>query len=309
MADVAPGEKSHSGNSPVLLKAVLTSCLLACAGSLSAGLDAEKIVATGVKVFERSKCQGFDFIKFEYEGCEAWLAEPTTPAAGNPWVWCMEWPAAFQDRMGVKALLSAGFRWVAFNPAWAERMYVKVTTAGNQNDEMLAKRRRCQDFLVKTLGLEAKCGLIGMSWGGFYSVRYASEYPSCVKAIFLDAPLLDFSTLKGFHDKGWEGLVNYWPMISKDYIGKDDPMQSVAPARAEKIAKAGMPVLCVYGAADNEVPPEANCLRFAEAYERAGGHLKLWRDNRRGHHPHGLEPNEQSVIVNFFSDWKRNEKN
>ena len=288
----------------VFPKVVLAGGLLACAGSLTAGPDAEKIVATGVKVFERSNCQGFDLIKFEFEGCEAWLAEPAKPAAGNPWVWCMEWPEAFQDRIGVKDLLSAGFRWVTFNPAWASRVHIKVSPAGNQNDEMLARRRRYQDFLVRTLGLEAKCGLIGMSWGGFYSVRYASEHPACVKAILLDAPLLDFSTLSGFHDKGWAGLKKYWPSISKDYDGKDDPMQSVAPARAEKIAKAGIPVLCIYGAADTGVPPQSNCLRFAEAYERAGGHLRLWRDNLRGHHPHGLEPGEQGVIVNFFTDKK-----
>ena len=271
---------------------------LAMAGAVTAGPDADRIAATGVKVFQKAKCQGFDWIMFEYEGCEAWVVEPATPAKGDPWVWCMEWPTAFQDRTGVKALLEAGYRWVSFNPAYAP--HIKVTE-GNQSDEMIAKRLKYQKFLVKTLGLEEKCGLIGMSWGGFYSVRYASAHPECVKAMYLDAPLLDFSTLSGFKAKSWKNYVKYWPTISADYVGADDPMQPVAPVRAERIAKAGIPVLCISGGRDGTVPPERNILRFAEAFEKAGGHLKLWRDNRRGHHPHGLEKDEQQVFVNFFN--------
>ena len=281
-----------------IVKMVAVGAIMSLAAVAVAGPDADKIAATGVKVFQKAKCQGFDWIMFEYEGCEAWVVEPAKPAAGNPWVWCMEWPTAFQDRAGVKALLSAGFRWVTFNSAYAP--HIKVTE-GNQNDEMIAKRHKYQQFLVKTLGLEAKCGLIGMSWGGFYSVRYASVHPECVKAMYLDAPLLDFSTLSSFKGKSWKNYQKYWPSISADYVGADDPMQPVAPARAEIIAKAKIPVLCIYGGKDSVVPPESNCLRFAAAFEKAGGHLKLWRDSRRGHHPHGLEPDEQQVFVNFFA--------
>ena len=52
------------------------------------------------------------------------------------------------------------------------------------------------------------------------------------------------------------------------------------------------------------VPAESNCMRFAEAFEKAGGHIRMWRDNKRGHHPHGLEPGEGSVFVNFFNSAK-----
>ena len=179
----------------------------------------------------------------------------------------MEWPTAFQNRTGVKELLQAGYRWVAFNPAYGK--HVKVSPAGNQNDEMIAKRRRFQEFLAGTLGLEKRCCLVGMSWGGFYSIRYASTHPECVKAIYIDAPLLDFSTLSGFSKKGWEGLAKYYPGLSADYVGADDPMQPVHHARAEKIAKAKIPVLCIYGAADTVVPAESNCMRFAEAFVQA----------------------------------------
>jgi len=280
----------------------IVALILSVAGvsAALAGPDADRIAAK-CKVLSRDRMQGFDRIRFEFEGCMAWVVEPAKPAEKSPWVWCMEWPTAFQNRTGVKELLSAGYRWVAFNPAFG---WNKKPVAGNQNDDMVAKRNRFQKFLVSELGLEERCCLVGMSWGGFYSVRYASMHPECVKAMYLDAPLLDFSTLSSFKGKTCEQLKAFYPQVTKDYVGADDPLQPVSPARAEAIAKAKIPVLLIYGAKDTVVPAESNCLRFADAFEKAGGHLRLWRDNLRGHHPHGLEPGEGAVFVNFFNNAK-----
>jgi pimeloyl-ACP methyl ester carboxylesterase len=279
---------------------VAVSVVLFCFSSVFAGIDADKIAAK-CKVLTRDKMQGFDRIQFVFEDCMAWVVEPAKPRQKSSWVWCMEWPTAFQNRTGVKELLEAGYRWVAFNPAYG---WNKKPVAGNQNDEMVEKRYRFQKFLISELGLEERCCLVGMSWGGFYSVRYASIHPECVKAIYLDAPLLDFSTLSSFKGKSYESLKVFYPNITKDYVGADDPMQPVSPARAERIANAKIPVLLIYGAEDTVVPAESNCLRFATAFEKAGGHIKLWRDNKRGHHPHGLEPGEGDVFVNFFNSAK-----
>lgn len=274
-----------------------------------AGPDADKI-KLGVSRFKQDQFQGCDRLVFDFEGCEAWVVEPKNPAPDSRWVWCMEWPTAFQDRTGVKELLAAGYRWVAFNPAYVGILDLshRNMPPGNQSDKMIEKRSRFHDYLVKTLGLVSKCGLIGMSWGGFYSVRYASIRPQDVCAIYLDAPLLDFSTLAGYRriDKGtgkmtgeFEKLLSYYDFATADYVGSDDPFQSVN--RAEPIARAKIPVLCIYGGKDDVVPPEKNILRFADAFERAGGHLKLWRDSCRNHHPHGLEKDEQQIFVNFFN--------
>ena len=270
------------------------TCLAAETADKVQGLDGAKIAAR-FPLIGQDRMQGFLRTRFTMDGCEAWVVEPETPAADGRWVWCMEWPTAFQDRVGVKALLTAGYRWVTFNPA------SKTVYAGNQNDEMIAKRRAFQRFLVEELGYAPKCGLIGMSWGGYYSVRYASTHPECVCAAYLDAPLLDFSTLSGFkNDKGTlrQRLTLYYPFISDSYCGANDPYQSVN--RAEPIAKAGIPLLILYGGVDVVVPPELNCLRFADAFEKAGGDLMIERRGRYGHHPHGVEPNEVQRLVNFF---------
>jgi pimeloyl-ACP methyl ester carboxylesterase len=258
------------------------------------GTDGARI-ATRFHVTGQDRMQGFLRTKFTMDGCEAWVVEPDSPAPDGRWAWCMEWPTAFQDRVAVKALLAAGYRWVTFNPA------SRTVYAGNQNDEMIAKRRTFQRFLVEELGYAPRCCLIGMSWGGYYSVRYASTHPDCIGAIYLDAPLLDFSTLAGFSDPSGttrEKLKRYYPFITDSYCGADDPFQSVN--RAGPIAKAGIPVLILYGGVDTVVPPEKNCIRFAEAFEKAGGDLTIERRGRYGHHPHGVEPNEVQRIVNFF---------
>ena len=259
------------------------------------GTDGAKIAAR-FKVDRHDLMQGFRRTVFNMEDCKAWVVEPDVPAADGRWVWCMEWPTAFQDRVAVKALLKAGYRWVTFNPA------SKEVYAGNQNDEMIAKRRAFQKFLVEDLGFAPKCGLIGMSWGGFYSVRYASTHPDCVCAIYLDAPLLDFTTLSKYNDRSgkWSrnGLAKYYPFITDTYDGANDPYQSVN--RAEPIAKAGIPMLILYGGQDDVVPPEKNCMKFAVAFEKAGGDLMIERRAKYGHHPHGVEPNEVQRLVNFF---------
>ena len=284
-----------------IMKSIAVSAALAATaafGAVSAdkvtGIDGKRIAAR-FEIDRQDKLQGFTRTMFKMDGCVAWVVEPDRPAADGRWVWCMEWPHAFQDRTGVKALLAAGYRWVTFNPASKENY------AGNQNDEMIAKRRAFQKFLVEELGFAPKCGLIGMSWGGFYSVRYASVHPDCVCAIYLDAPLLDFSTLSSFEGKGnWgrNGLAKYYPFITETYSGADDPYQSVN--RAEPIAKAGIPMMILYGGKDTVVPPASNCERFAPAFEKAGGDLMIEKRGLYGHHPHGVEPNEVQRIVNFF---------
>ena len=43
------------------------------------------------------------------DGKQCWVAVPSNPRSGNPWVWCMEFPTAFDDRTGVVPLVENGF--------------------------------------------------------------------------------------------------------------------------------------------------------------------------------------------------------
>ncbi|MGN0852209.1 MAG: alpha/beta hydrolase [Kiritimatiellia bacterium] len=254
-------------------------------------------IAAKCRVTARDRWHGGERTVFELNGCETWVVEPEKPAAGNPWAWIMEWPGAFAKRTGAPALIAAGYRVVTFRPGFYKEGAF-VSRPGNMNDRRLVESRAFQTFVVEELGLAPKANLIGMSWGGFYSIRYASTYPDCVARIYLDAPLLDFTTLAGYSQGGW-GLADTYKIDCRTYVGRDDPRQPVN--RAEPIAKAGIPILLLYGGADAVVPPGPNCERFAAAFKAFGGTIRIQKRGGYGHHPHGLEVDEQQQFVDFFN--------
>ena len=139
-------------------------------------------IAKSHKIVGEDMWQGFRRTKFEFDGRVAWVVEPSAaPAEGNPWTWTMQWAEAFVDRTGVAELLKRGFHHVTID-LFDTRMDAKG----------LQTAAAFQKFLVKELGLAPKANLIGMSWGGFFSTRYAANYPQNVRKIYLDAPLLQF---------------------------------------------------------------------------------------------------------------------
>ena len=259
------------------------------------GICANAAESNGYRIVARDSWYGFNRKVFEFHGCEAWIVEPKTMADGRPWAWIMEWPGAFAKRNGSVALLKAGYHVVTLRPGHYKNGKF-VSRPGNMNNKRLRESREFQKYLVDELHFAPKANLIGMSWGGFYSVRYAGTYPDAISCIYLDAPLLDFSTAA--NKESW-GLNKKYGVDVKTYVGKDDPRQPVN--MYGPIAKAGIPILLLYGGADATVPPSENCLRFAEAFKAAGGDIKIVARGHYGHHPHGLELDEQLRFVDFFN--------
>ena len=66
-------------------------------------------------------------------------------------------------------------------------------------------------------------------------------------------------------------------------------MDSLAP-----LAAAHVPLLLVFGDADDVVPWDENSGVIAERYPKLGGSVELIRKPGVGHHPHGLEIRDQS---------------
>ena len=143
------------------------------------------------------------------------------------------------------------------------------------------------------LAAGALANLIGMSWGGFFSTRYAANYPQNVRKIYYDAPLMNFD---GFGQS--EKSIGPWA-ARRPTSGKwtDDPEMPVN--MAAKVAAAKIPVLLLYGGADGVVPPKRNCELFIPRFQAAGGDIRVVKRSSFGHHPHGLDPGDFSII-NFF---------
>jgi alpha-beta hydrolase superfamily lysophospholipase len=70
---------------------------------------------------------------------------------------------------------------------------------------------------------------------------------------------------------------------------------------AGPVARAGIPILLLYGGHDLIVDPKENSETFAARFKEAGGNIKTVLRGAYGHHPHGVELDDWSV-ANFFLD-------
>ena len=251
---------------------------------------AQKIAATK-KVLRSDTWYGHNRTVFDFEGHEAWIVSPKCdPAAGLPWTWTMQWAEAYVDRTGVLDLLAKGWHHVTIE-----------TFQHRMDEEGLRVSRAFQKFLVEELGFAQKANLVGMSWGGFFSTRYAAAFPECVGKIYLDAPLMNFDGFAKVGGTPTENAARIGPwanMPPADGNWSADPRMPVN--MADPLAKAGIPILLLYGGQDATVPPAKNCELFAEKFKAAGGKIDIRHRALYGHHPHGEDPDKTSSIVSFF---------
>ena len=247
-------------------------------------------IAKAHKILGEDMWYGFRRTKFDFGGHAAWIVEPSVAAAkGTPWTWTMQWAEAYVDRTGVLTLLKEGWHHATID-LFATRM----------DDTGVAEAEKFQRFLVDELGLAPKANLIGMSWGGFFSTRYAAAHPDNVARIYYDAPLMNFD---GFAQPDY-GRIGVWA-TSKPENGAwaDDPRMPIN--LAGRIAAANIPILLLYGGQDQVVDPTRNCEIFIQRFKAEGG-VVYGVENRGlfGHHPHGLDPDKTAKIVRFFKDVK-----
>ena len=250
----------------------------------------QKIAATK-KVLRSDTWYGYKRTVFDFEGHEAWVVSPKCePAAGLPWTWTMQWAEAYVDRTGVLDLLAKGWHHVTIE-----------TFQYRMDEEGLRVSRAFQKFLVEELGFAQKANLVGMSWGGFFSTRYAAAFPECVGKIYLDAPLMNFDGFAKVGGTPTENAARIGPWANMPPADGNWSTDSRMPVKmADRLAKAGIPILLLYGGQDATVPPAKNCELFAEKFKAAGGKIDIRRRGLYGHHPHGEDPNKTSSIVSFF---------
>ncbi len=122
---------------------------------------------------------GFTRHNFELDGHKAFIVEPRFASPGLPWSWCTQWAEAFVPRTPALKLLERGFHHVHID-LFETRM----------NPEGIKIAKKFYD-LLQSLGFNSKAALIGMSYGGLFSLRWAEEYPETVGAVYLDAPVTD----------------------------------------------------------------------------------------------------------------------
>lgn len=235
-----------------------------------------------------SDWNGYARHDFEVNGHPATVVVPKQAAPGRPWVWHGEF---FGHKPAPDiALLGRGFH-IA---------YLKVP-------DLLGSPKAVQHWngfyheLTGRYGLAAKPALVGLSRGGLYCYNWAIANPDKVACIYADAPVCDFKSWPGGKGKGrgdpknWSRVLELWGFADEAaaLAAKVNPVDHLAP-----LAKAGVPLLHVYGDADDVVPWEENTGLIAERYRALGGSITLIAKPGVGHHPHGLD--DSTPIVDFI---------
>lgn len=242
---------------------------------------------------KRSAWHGFARVDFQVGERTATVVFPKQSRNGKPWVWHGEF---FGHKPAPDiALLNKGFHIV----------YLRVP-------DMLGSPKAVEHWnelyaeLTGKFGFAPKVALVGLSRGGLYCYNWAIANPDKVACIYGDAPVCDFKSwpggakrVKGFKGKGSE---RDWKLVLKEY-GFSSDAEAIAyrgnPVdRLQPLAKKRVPLLHVFGDADQVVPWEENTGLIAQRYRELGGQIQLIRKKGIGHHPHGLD--DPKPIVDFL---------
>ena len=236
-----------------------------------------------------SDWNGFDRHDFSVAERPVLVVVPKVAAAGRPWVWHGEF---FGHKPAPDiALLGRGFH-IA---------YMRVP-------DMLGSPpavRYWNAFYAELTGryrLGPRPALVGLSRGGLYCHNWAIANPERVSCIYADAPVCDFKSWPGGcgrakrNPENWARVLALWGFAddAAALASKASPVDNLAP-----LARCRVPLLHMFGDADELVPWEENTGIVAARYRALGGDITLIRKPGVGHHPHGLD--DPSPIVEFIA--------
>ena len=149
------------------------------------------------------------------------------------------------------------------------------------------------DHLEKSFGLSRRFVPIGMSCGGLQAIKLAALAPDRIPVLYLDAPVVSFMSwpfnLGAYPSRAGEReqreLLESYGMTRAEFFltFRDHPYDHIPTLVAN-----GIPIVMVYGDADESVPYEDNGRFVERAYRDAGLPFFAFCKPGCGHHPHGL---------------------
>ncbi len=255
------------------------SCFVTAVALVALGLGSAACAQTAPFPGPKSDYHGYDRYDFTVDGCAAIVVAPKQALPGKPWVWRAEFFDAFPN--ADMALLGKGF-------------HLTYITVGNTFGcpDALKHWDVFYAELTGKYGLSKKPVLEGLSRGGLYVYNWGAANPDKVGCIYGDAAVCDFKSWPGGKGRG-PGSPADWQKLLQDYHFASEaealaytksPVDNLKP-----LAEAHIPLLHVYGDADEVVPWQENTGVVKERYEKLGGEITLIAKPGVGHHPHGLE--------------------
>lgn len=229
----------------------------------------------------------YEIKEFSFKGHKAKIVFPHKQNQNNYWIWRARFWG--HEPQVDKALLEKGFHVV----------YVDVSNLFG-NSEAVELWDDFYKFCISEYGLSKKVVLEGMSRGGLIVYNWASINTDKVFCIYADAPVCDIKSWPGGMYNG-KGSPEAWKVCLKAYnldTVSVKNFNNIPINNSVNIAKAGIPVLHVFGDADTVVPYEENTVLLAAKFKEAGGLIELIRKEGVGHHPHCLK--DPKPIVDFI---------
>ena len=219
-----------------------------------------------------------DEIKLEFNGYEATVIRPENP--NGKWIWKTEFLHAFEE--AELQLFKMGYTRVTYgiHNMWGSPRAIRLM-------------RDFHAFVTKEFDLSEKCILFGFSRGGSYAFNYALFYPDLVEKMYLDAPVLDYSSLTG---PGEHLLLEIYDVFSlTENTVKTYPEHPVN--NFGELFKAKIPLLLIAGDADEVVPFEKNAKKMIDYCSENGVKISSIVKHGCKHHPHALD--DVTPIIDF----------
>ncbi|TXE03735.1 alpha/beta hydrolase family protein [Algoriphagus aquimarinus] len=226
---------------------------------------------------------------FSFQGHAAKVVFPNQANENGYWVWRARFWG--HEPQLDKALLEKGFHVV----------YVDVADLYG-NEEAVKIWDAFYAYCRTEFKLNEKVVLEGMSRGGLIIYNWAAKNTDKVFTIYADAPVCDIKSWPGglYSGKGsptdWEKCLKAYGLDATSVLD----FKGIPIYNSIAIAKAGIPVIHVYGEADEVVPASENTDLLAAEFRKAGGTIKLIGKPGVGHHPHSLE--DPTPILDFIME-------
>ena len=153
---------------------------------------------------------------------------------------------------------------------------------------------------AKELGTEEKCIFEGMSCGGLQALRLAQLHPELISVMYIDAPVVNILSMAGLGASTCDLNPTFWKEIQAAH-GVD--RSSIVNFRKspidamDKLIENNIPIIMLYGDADEVVLYAENGKVLEDYYRENGGDMKVICKPGCEHHPHSLE--DPTPIMEF----------